>query len=259
MFKSLTESVLQRLTVEALVSFLGQSEGFEAMLSPGCGLTLCNEPVADLNYVVAGRGAGEADSFVDACRRCLSRNLPFLAILFPEAGDRVEEIAAGLGLVHAVDFPFMVFENASVELAGSKSVRVRRASGVEDARACARVVSAAFNMPEDSACRVMPAALFDSPGLDIFLASANGDCVGTVTMTYHGETAGIWAMGTNPDQQRRGIGRRLLSTAMAEAQSRGSQRFFLGATPAGFPLYESLGFETRVVTTVWVSGETGQA
>jgi hypothetical protein len=37
------------------------------------------------------------------------------------------------------------------------------------------------------------------------------------------------------------------------------KRFFLGATPAGFPLYEKLGFETQVVASVWVSGETSQA
>ena len=31
------------------------------------------------------------------------------------------------------------------------------------------------------------------------------------------------------------------------------------ATPAGYRLYESMGFATRVVTTVWAAGETHQA
>ncbi len=259
MSKPLTEAVLRRLTTEALVTFLGQSEKFEALLRPGCDLTICNEPVADLNYVIAGKGASDNDYFGDACRTCLSRELPFLAILFPEAGNRVKEVASALGLVHAVDFPFMVRDDAPIEPAGNEAIIVQRASGTEGVLGGVGVLSAAFNMPEDSARRVLPPPLIESPGLDVFLASSEGRHVGTVTMTHHGDTTGIWAMGTDPDRQGRGIGRRLLSIAMAETRSQGARRFFLGATPAGYRLYESLGFETRVVATIWVSGETSQA
>ena len=53
--------------------------------------------------------------------------------------------------------------------------------------------------------------------------------------------------------------RRLLSTAMVQARNSGVRRFFLGATPAGFRLYEGLGFKTVCSARVWVSGETHQA
>ena len=258
MSKPLTESVLRRLTAEAFVSFLSESEKFEAVAHPGCTMALCNEPVADLNGIIVGRGANE-DHFADDCRSCLSRDLPFLAIVFPEAGDRIQEVAAELGLVHAVDFPFMVREATPIEPTGSEDVVVQRAVGDEGALESARVLCGAFNMPEESVLRAMPASVMDSPGVDVFVATIEGRAVGSVTLTYHGETAGIWAMGTDPEMQKRGIGRRLLSTAMAEARARGSRRFFLGATPAGYRLYESLDFETRVTTTVWVSGETSQA
>ena len=46
---------------------------------------------------------------------------------------------------------------------------------------------------------------------------------------------------------------------MAAAQESGVKRFFLGATPAGYRLYEGLGYETQLVTRAWVSGETNQA
>ena len=122
MLKPLTETVLRRLTTEALVSFLGQAENFEASLRPGCDLVICNEPVADLNYIVVGLGANDSDRFAEACRTCLSRKLPFLAIVFPEAGDAVYKVATGLGLVHAVDFPFMVRDDAPIEPAGNDTV-----------------------------------------------------------------------------------------------------------------------------------------
>ena len=78
-------------------------------------------------------------------------------------------------------------------------------------------------------------------------------------LTYHGDTCGIWAMGTDASRQRGGIGLRRLTTAMAQARDNGIRRFFLGATPAGCRLYEKRGFETVCTARVWVSGETHQA
>ena len=46
---------------------------------------------------------------------------------------------------------------------------------------------------------------------------------------------------------------------MVEAREQGCRRFFLGATPAGYRLYEGLNFKTLFSARVWVSGETHQA
>jgi GNAT superfamily N-acetyltransferase len=251
--------VLRRLTAEAFVSFLGQSERFEAVLRPGVDLVLCNEPVADLNCLVAGRGADGTEYFKEACQACLSRQLPFLAILFPEAGERVKEIASGLGLIHAAEFPFMVHEDLPIEPSGNEAVVVEMETGSGESLEGTAAVSAAFRMPLESTLRVLRPSLVGSPAMDIYVASLDGQTVGSVTLSHHGDTSGIWAMGTDPEAQGRGIGRRLLSTALADCRERGAKRFFLGATPAGFPLYEKLGFETQVVASVWVSGETSQA
>ena len=260
MQKRLTESVLRRLASQGLATFLDQSESFEAVLRPGCDLILSNEPVADLNGLVVGPGAVENGFFADACRACVAGQLPFLAILFPEAGEGAQRVAAEGGLVYAVDFPFMVCEDLPIEPSGSDSIEVWQASGTErEVAGNVEVLAAAFKMPVDSTRRCFPASLMESPGLDVYLAADEGEIVGAVTFTHHGDTTGVWGMGTASEMHGRGIVRRLLSTAMNEARERGSRRFFLGATPAGLPLYEKLGYETRVVTSVWVSGETGQA
>ena len=258
--KPLTESVLRRLTTEGLTAFLGQSEKFEAVLRPGCDLVLSNEPVADMNGLVVGSTAVGDRTFADACQACLTGGLPFLAILFPESGEEAKKVAAAAGLVHAADFPFMVRGTDPIESSGNETVTVWRASGTADElHGHAGVLAAAFKMPLESTRRCFPPAFLESPGLDIYLAALEGRIVGTVCFTHHGDTTGVWGMGTDPEMQGRGIGRRLLSTAMAEARLLGSGRFFLGATAAGLPLYEKLGYETRVVTSVWVAGETGQA
>lgn len=259
MDKPLTESVLSRLTSEAILTYLGQAENFEYTMHPGCASGLTGESVADLNYIVAGLGASARGHFAAACTAAISRDVPFLAIIFPEAGRDAEETAADLGLVHAVDFPFMVRDDAPIEPAGNESVVVRRSSGVAAAEANVRVLSSAFGMPADATRRVLPPSFMDTPNVDLFLARIGDDVVGTVTLIHDGDTSGIWSMATDASRQRSGIGRRLLSMAITEAREQGTRRFYLGATPAGYPLYESLGFTTRTVATVWASGETHQA
>ncbi len=259
MSTELTEDVLQRLTSEALLTYFGHAARFEFSMHPGCASAHTGVPVADLNYVVAGRDADHGGHFADACGTFLARDVPFLAIVFPGSGTEVDATARALGLAYVVDFPFMVRDPAPIEPVGNTAVVVRRASGVEDARANARVLGSAFSMPADLAEQVVPASAFDAPSVDTYLASIDGDIVGSVTLVHHGPVAGVWSMATDTVRQRSGIGRRLLSTAMAEARSRGTSSFFLGATPAGQRLYESLGFTTRTVTRVWASGETHQA
>src|ERR1043165_5559642 len=74
MHKPLTESVLRRLTSEALVAYLGHAEAFEAAIHAGVSLGTSGEAVADLNYVVAGRGANDGGHFGAMCTTCISRN-----------------------------------------------------------------------------------------------------------------------------------------------------------------------------------------
>ena len=252
----LTPHQLERLSIEALVAFYDQATNFEAHLTPGCSLILSGEPVADLNYLLAGQGA-TVDRFAAAAGTCLERGLPFLGILYPEVADLLAEPAAELGLQHVVEFPFMVATAAppAVDLGG---LTVRRAAGEEGARASAQALHRAFGMPVEPVLRAMPASFLDGPALGVWIAELDATCVGAVTLTLQGDTAGVWAMGVDPQMQRKGIGRRLLTTAMREAATRGVQRSYLGATPAGKPLYERLGFTTQLVTQVWASGESGQ-
>jgi GNAT superfamily N-acetyltransferase len=259
MSDELTEAVLFRLTSEAFLTYLGHADSFEFTLQAGCASALSGVPVADLNYVVAGPGASDGRRFADVCEPLVSRGLPFLAVVFLEAASHVEQPATRLGLEHVVDFPFMVRDDAPIEPQGNEMVSVRLAVGPEGADANVRVLSSAFSMPEEASRAALPPALLEAPNLDVFLAWMDDRVVGTVTLIHQGDATGVWSMGTDPALQRSGIGRRLLSTAIAEARLQGAKRFYLGATPAGNPLYESLGFTTRTVTKVWASGETHQA
>ncbi len=96
-------------------------------------------------------------------------------------------------------------------------------------------------------------------GADIRDAWIPGDLASIERLWLEYLSWGNDEMATDAARQRSGVGRRLLTTAMAEARIQGAARFFLGATPAGFRLSESLGFATRTTAAVWAYGETHQA
>ena len=166
--KPLSEAVLRRLTNDAITTFLGEAAHYEAAARPGLQLALSNEPVADMNMLVVGAGA-DRDHFRGMVSACLERKIPFLVMIYPEAGGTFDDLAADLGLVYAVDFPIMVRDDLPLEPSGNSDVEVVRASGAEDADASADVMVSAYSMPRDSVCRALPASLFDTPGADVFV------------------------------------------------------------------------------------------
>ncbi|NCF74463.1 MAG: GNAT family N-acetyltransferase, partial [Gammaproteobacteria bacterium] len=180
-------------------------ERYEAAARPGLQLALSNEPVADMNMVIVGAGV-DHDHFRNMVSSCLDRRIPFLVMIYPDAGKALDDIAADLGLVYAADFPIMVRDDLPLEPSGNPDVDVVRAQSVEDADASADVMVSAYSMPKDSVLRALPASLFASPGADVYVARLNGEPAGSVTLTYHGDTCGIWAMGTDAARQRGGIG-----------------------------------------------------
>ena len=76
-----------------------------------------------------------------------------------------------------------------------------------------------------------------------FVAVESDRIIGTVTTTTYGRAmAWIGMMLVHPDNRRRGIGLRLMQTALAHLHDREIACVRLDATPAGHPLYERLGF-----------------
>jgi GNAT superfamily N-acetyltransferase len=86
-----------------------------------------------------------------------------------------------------------------------------------------------------------------------FAASLDGRLIGTVTsVTYGAELAWIGMMLVDADHRRRGIGTRLMRMAMEYLERLGVATIKLDATPAGRPVYESLGFTVETRIDRWV-------
>jgi GNAT superfamily N-acetyltransferase len=99
--------------------------------------------------------------------------------------------------------------------------------------------------------RVVEASMISGAAAETYFTSDDVMPVCSVSVTSHGSTVGIWSMATAPDHQGRGFGRALLTAVIETHRARGVDRFFLLASEAGRPLYESLGFETLATCAVW--------
>ncbi|MDQ3855918.1 MAG: GNAT family N-acetyltransferase, partial [Chloroflexota bacterium] len=136
--------------------------------------------------------------------------------------------------------------------------RIDRITEAADLEAVSRLLASAFELPRDSLDRALPPSMLDAPGLALFLAYLEDEPVSTVMTTTTGATVGIWSMATLPERQRQGAGRATLETVIAYHCERGGQRFFLGASPAGKPLYDRIGFRVLEETPLWVAGASGE-
>lgn len=259
MTDALSPSLILRLSAEAFVSLVHCAAYFEARLSPGLAMVLSGEPFADLNVFVVDRGRRVEEAFRELAGKCLRRDQPFLAIFGPAVAGRLTSVASGIGLEHAAEFPLMVCEPADLEPAAREGVEVVRAATSADIDDSAFVLAKSFKLSEESVRRAFPLKMLENPAVNVFVGRLSGQPVSSVTTTIHDDTVGIWAMGTDPAHQRKGLGRALLTKAMHEHIEHGARRFYLGATPAGRPLYERIGFVTHDVAQAWVAGQTSQA
>jgi GNAT superfamily N-acetyltransferase len=85
-----------------------------------------------------------------------------------------------------------------------------------------------------------------------FLAEWDGVPTGTATTLRYGtDVAWIGMVLVHPEHRRRGIGRALLNHCIAWLRERRVRCIKLDATPAGQPVYDSLGFKSEWTLTRW--------
>ena len=90
------------------------------------------------------------------------------------------------------------------------------------------------------------------PGLRGWALVRDGLAVAGAWTHRHGEDCGIYAFGTVPAWQRRGLGRALLEHVLAVARQDGARTATLQSTRMGQPLYAAAGFAPAGRYEEWV-------
>jgi GNAT superfamily N-acetyltransferase len=99
-----------------------------------------------------------------------------------------------------------------------------------------------FEMPIEILRQLVNENTLAEPDLAIVVGSVDGVPVSTALVSVTGTTAGIYTVATPPEHRRHGYGAALTWAAVAEGARRGCDHAILQASPAGQPVYETMGF-----------------
>jgi GNAT superfamily N-acetyltransferase len=245
-----TEELIQ-LCVRTLVSQMIAAPGVELSMTRNCVLGLTDEPLADFNRLTIGAGPDAENFLMRSAARAKERGRPLVATMSPIAAEVLAPVAIQLGFTAVGTAPLMVLR-PGVPVQISRPTKVVRALGPELVGIAGDLIAAAFDEPRDVITRCIEVCMTPTAGVETYIAWGDEGPMCTVSVTPTGDTAGISLMATPPEHQRKGMGRALLSQVIDDYRRRGLERFHLGATEAGRPLYASLGFELIADLPVWV-------
>lgn len=136
-------------------------------------------------------------------------------------------------------------------LTGAARLPARRVSGPVETLQAERVMVEGFPLRSYLPYRegeAFPAGLAQRPGVACHLALRDGrPAGGCLTVSAEG-VGGIYWVATLPEHRSHGVGRALLTSALTHLADVPAT---LVATPAGQPLYESMGFRVAAESTWW--------
>jgi ribosomal protein S18 acetylase RimI-like enzyme len=171
-------------------------------------------------------------------------------LMEPAARKRSRQVFDKHGLRHSVDLPGMVAERILPPVRPLPAIDARRVRDDATREAFCAIGSLCFHVPLAWFCEV-----FDSESVwenfAAYVGYVDGEAVCTTAIVMGADAVGVYNVATVPEHRRRGYGEALMRHAMAKAQrAHGVEQAVLQSTPAGYKLYERMGF--RTVTRVAV-------
>lgn len=219
-------------------------------------LALTGLPSADANLVlVHGADPTALDEAAAAVSAANGGNgVPCLLMLAGEARSMRGRLPADWNDVGTM--PIMGRDLADVD-ADHRDDRVRRLQP-DDASAVSELLAEAYGIAPDVMAVVTDVGSRDDARFQTWLLEDEGLVVSSVTTCRTDDVVSVWVMGTPERFARRGFGRALLASVLAEARRDGAALGLLGATPSGLPLYESTGWVTFEEWQINVNASSAQ-
>lgn len=186
--------------------------------------------------------AATRHEFDDALTTAKNKGVGTILVVEEDA-EEVRRMASDAGLTEVGQMPIM--ERGASPLRPSDKYVVRLATPGET-QVGTRLAASAFSLDDAICDAAIPSAAMEQEGNELWIAEENGMPVGSGMFVRSGDHVGIYTMATPPANQRRGIGKAILESAMAHYQDLGVTRFTLGATEEGFPLYVMCDWGSRL-------------
>jgi GNAT superfamily N-acetyltransferase len=171
-----------------------------------------------------------------------------------ERQGRPEEIAGELGLAPQIVLKGMIADELAPANRPAPELEYRPAVDAETRRAMVEINWQAYGMPPGGGTMGLDAeAIWTKPAYGV-VGYVDGKPIScSATFLVDGCRYVGW-VATLPEHQRKGYGEAVMRRSLDEvAKDHGSGRTVLHATPAGFPVYERMGYRTVCEYTLYGS------
>jgi ribosomal protein S18 acetylase RimI-like enzyme len=171
----------------------------------------------------------------------------------PRARRRSRQVFERCGLRFSVELPGMAAERIAPPQKPLPALDIRRVDGAAVGAAFCGIGSTCFHVP-----LAWFSEVFDSPEVWNRFASyvgyVDGEPVATTATVLGGGAVGVYNVATLPDFRRRGYGEAVMRHALEEARrEHGIERTILQSTPAGYGIYERMGYRTVTKVAVYAA------
>ncbi len=219
----------------------------------GDGYWLAMSGVADADMNMALIHTDDRSVQADVVSQVQALGVPALLMLAGDARSLSPQLPSTWQPVG--ELPVMAVDLAATPTVADERVR---AAGSEDTEAIISLICDAFGTARDAFSAFLADFFARTSDARWWLLEDDGAPVSTVWAARVEDSVSLWCMATPPRFARRGYARALLAAVLDHAAKDGATVGLLGATPAGYPLYEATGWTDLEHWQIHLNGESVQ-
>jgi ribosomal protein S18 acetylase RimI-like enzyme len=174
--------------------------------------------------------------------------------LMPAALDAAHRMCEAAGLSFVAQLPAMQAERLSGPTSPLPQLDIRRVEDAQTREGFTLLMCRAFGVPHSAARSIYVSESTWRGPLSGYVGYSGGEIVTCAATVVHAGVAGVYAVGTVPERQRRGYAEAVMRHALADTEARfGAYPTILQSSAAGYRLYERMGFRTVTRYLVFAS------
>src|SRR5437588_9587133 len=185
--------------------------------------------------------------------RVAAEGLPYCLQLRPGTGEALGELARERDMSREQDVPLMVLQEPGKLECATPAELVIHPLAPAQAHRHASVAAAGFGAHEEHFRRLIAPALLELAGVRCYVGEAAGEPAVSGLGYTMADGVGIFNIATPPGSRRRGYGAAMTARVIADGLSDGGRWAWLQSSPAGYSIYERLGFRTLESWQSWLA------
>jgi GNAT superfamily N-acetyltransferase len=206
------------------------------------------------NSIMNESTAPDVDVFADLLDRVAGAGFPYSVQLRPGTSKQVRDLVDAKCLVIDEGVPLMVLDDPrALSLAQRVEGLTIRQLDLAETGIHAEICGAVFGLPEEVLAAFNGPEVLGAPGVRCYVGEFDGVAVTTGLGTTYGAYTGIFNIATPEEFRGRGYAAALTARAVTDGLDAGAVGSYLQSSPAGYHVYERLGFQTVEYWDCWHS------